>query len=374
LLAALLVGAGALVRWWTRPAPVTVVVRAVERGLVEATVVNTRAGTVMACRRARLAAQAGGRVERLPVERGDRVREGQLLLELWNEDLEAQAALAASELDGALARADELCLNAELAAREGVRFERLFSQGIATESDVDRARSTAESSAAGCRAARALVEEARAAVAVAREELSKTVLVAPFAGVVAEVNAELGEMVTPSPPGIPTPPAIDLIDEGCLYVEAPIDEVDAPHVRLDQPARVRLDAFPDRSFEGTVSRIAPYVLDLEKQARTVDVEVRLARPEEIPGLAPGYSADVEILLARQESALRVPTEAVVEGDRVLVLAGDRLVERTFEPGISNWEYTQVLAGLEPGTEVVVSLDREEVAAGARAVAERPPGR
>ena len=61
-------------------------------------------------------------------------------------------------------------------------------------------------------------------------------LTAPFDGVVAEVNAELGEYVTPSPPGIPTPPAVDLIDDRCLYVTAPIDEVDAPEIRTGMPA------------------------------------------------------------------------------------------------------------------------------------------
>ena len=73
---------------------------------------------------------------------------------------------------------------------------------------------------------------------------------------IAEVNGELGEYVTPSPVGIPTPPAIDLIDTQCLYISAPIDEVDAPEIRAGMAARISLDAFSKQFFHGHVRRVA----------------------------------------------------------------------------------------------------------------------
>jgi HlyD family secretion protein len=255
---------------------------------------------------------------------------------------------------------------AGLAARAAARLDRLFADGVVGEQQLDRARSDRDTSQAACAAARARQAEAQARVDVAREELAKTVLRAPFAGVVAELNAEIGEVVIPSPPGIPTPPAIDLIEEDCLYVVAPIDEVDAPRVRAGLPARISLDAFSGRVFEGRVRRVAPYVLDREKQARTVDVEVELSDPGAISGLSPGYSADVEVLLERREGVLRVPTEALFDERKVLVLAGGRLEERSLEPGLANWQYTEVVAGLEAGERVVTSLDRAGARAGARA--------
>ena len=87
----------ALFMWLSRPQPVLVRVQAVDRGDVEATVANTRAGTVKACRRARLSPATGGQIAALPVTEGDRVEQGQLLLELWNEDLAASLMLAERE-------------------------------------------------------------------------------------------------------------------------------------------------------------------------------------------------------------------------------------------------------------------------------------
>ena len=150
-----------------------------------------------------------------------------------------------------------------------------------------------------------------------KAELERTRLVAPFAGVVAEVNGEIGEFVTPSPVGIPTPPAVDLMDISCLYVSAPIDEVDAPRIRVGMSANISLDALPGEIFAGTVKRIAPYVLEVEKQARTVDVEVDFICPQDCENMLPGYSADVEVVLDEKDAVLRVPTEAILEGNQVL---------------------------------------------------------
>ena len=237
---------------------------------------------------------------------------------------------------------------------------------------VDRATTEAQARAAACDAARAAHAVARARVDAARADVERTVLRAPFAGVVAEVNAEVGEFVTPSPTGIPTPPAVDLIDFRCVYVTAPIDEVDAPAIRTDMPACVTLDAFPgERRCAAHVRRIAPYVLDVEKQARTVEVEVALESEESRSGLLPGYTADVEIVLERKDAVLRVPTVAVLEGTRVLVFRdGDGVLEsRSFEPGLSNWHFTEVVSGLDEGERVVVSVDREGVDAGVVAAPE-----
>lgn len=360
--------------YWTRPQPPQVAVRPVERGVVESTVANTRAGTVKACRRARLAPQGGGQVSVLSVREGDRVAAGQLLLQLWNQDLKAQLRLAESQLDASASRVEEACLSAEMAEREAGRLRPLHRRGLVSAERLDQAETEALVRAAGCRAAMAARRVSEAQVAVARAALERTELRAPFAGVVAEVTGEVGEFVTPSPPGIPTPPAVDLLDDRCIHVSAPLDEVDAPAVRVGMAARVTLDAFPDQVFAGRVRRIAPYVLDLEKQARTVDVEVELADPEAKSRLLPGYSADIEVILESRADALRIPTEAVLEGNRVLVLeAGGVLGERHIEPGLRNWRYTEAREGVQAGEEVVVSVDRSGVEAGARAVAEPPSG-
>ena len=374
----LLVLAGAIAAgWWyaARPKPVEVRVRAAEVGTVEAIVANTRAGTVKACRRAKLAPGTGGQLDRLEVRAGDRVAAGQLLLELWNRDIKAQVLLAQREAEAGEARARAACLNADNAEREAQRQVKLKERRMASEEAVDRAITAAQAGLADCEAARATARVSAARVGVAQAELERTRLVAPFPGVVAEVTGELNEYVTPSPPGIPTPPAVDLIDDSCFYISAPIDEVDAARVKLGQAARISLDAFGERNLQGEVRRIAPYVLDVEKQARTVEVEVEILDPAPETPLLAGYSADVEIVIERREDVLSIPTGAVRVGEPPSVLLldpGSGLIEaREIETGISNWEQTQVTGGLAAGDQVILSIDREGVEEGARGVAEGP---
>lgn len=359
-------------RAYSKPKPLPVNVAEVGYGRVEATIANTRAGTVKPCRRAKLAPQGGGQIARLLVKEGDRVTAGQVLLELWNVDLAAQIRLAEEQVGSVKARRNEACTAAQAARREAVRQQQLVSQGFVSAAALDKVVSEAEVREAACRAATAEIAAAETRVGTARAALSRTVLKAPFAGIVAEVTGEQGEYSTPSPPGIPTPPAIDLIDDSCLYVTAPIDEVDAPRIRVGLPARIALDAFPGRHFAGQVRRIAPYVLEVEKQARTVEVEVVFTDPQEAKALLVGYSADAEIILESREKVLRVPAQALLDGNRVLLLKQGVLEERKVETGLANWEYSEVHGGMKAGEQVVTSLEVEGVKAGVAAVAKPKP--
>ncbi|OGA24928.1 MAG: efflux transporter periplasmic adaptor subunit [Betaproteobacteria bacterium RIFCSPLOWO2_02_FULL_67_19] len=374
LLVVLILAALAYAAWqWSRPKPVAVLVATVDPGRVENTVANTRAGSVSACRRAKLAPPLGGRIDKLAVREGDRVQAGQLLLELWNDDLLARERVAREQLQTARSHVNEACLVAAAAARDALRTRQLRDKGFVSEERVDRAESESQAKQAACDSARAQVAEAQARIGASRADTARTVVRAPFAGIVAEVNGEVGEFLTPSPPGIPTLPAIDLIDDSCLYVTAPIDEVDGARLQVGMSGRITLDAYRGRTFGGKLRRIAPYVLAIEKQARTVEVEVEFDVPGEARHLLVGYSADVEVIVAARDNVLRVPTSALMPGNRVLLLGEDsRLVERAVEVGLANWEFTEVKRGLERGARVVTSLERAGVKAGAHATEEARP--
>ena len=154
--------------------------------------------------------------------------------------------------------------------------------------------------------------------------------------------------------------------------------MDAPKIRVGQFARVTLDALPGQQLAGHVKRVAPYVLAVEKQARTVDVEVALddfkGNTANNPSLLVGYSADVEIILASHDKVLRVPTSTLQDGNKVLVYLPEtkKLEQRTIKVGITNWEYTEVLDGLKQGDLIVASLEREGVKAGALVKPENSP--
>ncbi len=356
--------------FFTRSKPLPVVLQTVAFGNVEASVSNTRAGTVMACRRAKMSPSAGGQIAKLRVKKGERVRKGQVLLELWDEDLHAQERLAQEQLQTSRTRVQEVCTLAEAAQREAVRSQELKDKGFISSQLLDRAVSDAASRKASCQAARGDIEQSKSRIALARAGLDRMVLRAPFAGVVADISGELGEFATPSPPGILTIPTIDLIDDSCMYVSAPIDEVDASKLKVGQRSRITLDAVKGHTFPGKVRRIAPYVLDLEKQARTVEAEVEFDKLGKKDNLLVGYSADVEIMYDMRASVLRIPMQALLEGNRVLLYGKDGVLEeRTVTTGLTNWEFAEVTSGLKEGDRIVMSLDRAGVKAGVRVVPE-----
>lgn len=359
------VGLAVAAIWYAgRKPPPEVVLHTVARGTVEKTVSNTRAGTVDACRRSKLSMPIGGRVDQLLVDEGDIVEAGQVLLSLWNKDRKAMTAQAEAQLLAARHGAEKMCVEAANAEREAKRLETLLKKRLASREATELGRTRAEAGGFACQAARDEEQVAQANLQMNQVMLDETYLRAPFAGVVAEINGEIGEYVTPSPPGVATPPAVDLIDYSCLYVTAPIDEVDAGELDKGLPARLSLDAFRGETFSGRLDRIAPYVLDLEKQARTVEIDVVFDDPGLRSRLLVGYSADIDIILETREDVLRVPTEAVMEDDRVYRYdrASGRLELVPITVGISNWNFTEVTGGLQAGDEIVLSLDEPGLAA------------
>jgi HlyD family secretion protein len=345
------------------PEPLEVTVAEASRGRVEQTVTNSRAGTVKARRRAQISPEIGGRVVAIAFREGERFEKGDVLLRLNPSLPEAQITLARRELQAAEAQRHQACLAAERAEREARRLQKLTAEGILSADAFDQAQTAAATTGAACRAAEAGVEQARAGLELAARQEEQTVIRAPFDGIVADLTVEVGEYTTPSPPGLPIPPVIDVLDPGSIYVSAPMDEVDSARIHPGQPVRVTFDSYPGREFAGRVRRIAPFVLDREEQNRTVEIEVELEAPDAVR-LLPGTSADVEVLLEARENVLRVPTSALIEGEKVLAAENGVLAERKLGIGLKNWDWTEVRSGLAPGSLVVVSLDRPEVKAGA----------
>jgi HlyD family secretion protein len=356
---------------YSRPVPIEVRLHTVDLGEVRATVSNTRVGTVKACERAQMSASAPGQVAAINVIEGSRVSPGDVLLEIWNNDRRAELRLAEAEASAARARSKEVCAIAAGAEREADRLKQLQKRKLISEESVDKATTDAQSRRAGCEAGLAATRVSAAQIGVAREALERTLLRAPFSGVVAEIDVRLGEYLTPSPPGIATLPAIDLINPSCVYVAAPIDEVDAPDIVQGMSVCVSLDAFPDQRCDATVRRIAPYVLDLEKQARTVEVDVEFTDKKHAAGLLPGYSADIEILIEARQDVIRIPSEALIEGKSVWIVDSNTstVEQRDVQVGIANWEFSEILTGLAAGEIIVLSTGRSGVDAGALVVGE-----
>ncbi|WOH38909.1 efflux RND transporter periplasmic adaptor subunit [Thalassotalea fonticola] len=356
----------ALYWWFTKEKPLHVDITYAELGQVESTVANTRAGTVTACMRAKMSLPIGGQIEQINVVEGQQVEQGQLLLSLWNKNQlahlnEAEAFLAASNKNK-----ERACIVAKNAKKDAKRQQSLLKQNLTSQEKLDSALANAEAFQASCEAASAEVDAKQAMVNTIKANIEQTYLHAPFNGTIAEITGEVGEYTMPSPPGVPTPPAVDLLTHDCHYISAPIDEVDAAFLTPGLPVKVSLDAFRGEQISGTLKRISPYVQDYEKQARTVTVEVELNQHRE-PHFLAGYSADIEIILAAKDDVLRLNSDLIINEQYVLVLNKRGFIEqRNVTIGLSNWQFTEIINGLSATDKVISSVGLTGVKAGVMA--------
>ncbi|HTK31269.1 MAG TPA: efflux RND transporter periplasmic adaptor subunit [Candidatus Saccharimonadaceae bacterium] len=350
------------------PRPIAVEAAAVERGAVEDVVANSEGGTVRSRAEARLGVERAGRVARILFREGARVRAGTVVLALESSTAATQLEAARRDFEAADA-AHEAAHAAELLARQDLaRREPLRRDGLISAEEIDAARSRLESTAAELRVAEARRAGAQSAVRLAEDELAHLVVRAPFDGVLTRRDVEIGESV------VPGQTVLELVALDRLYVSAPIDERDAGRLARGLPARVTLDAYPGVEWPVSVTRVAPMVETVKEQNRTIEVELDLRPDGSRPPPRPGMTADVEIVLARRDAVLRIPSLALLEGDRVLVAERGRAAARQVRTGLRNWQWTEIQGGLGPGERVITSLDRLGVKAGARiAIAANPRG-
>ncbi|MBW2666798.1 MAG: efflux RND transporter periplasmic adaptor subunit [Deltaproteobacteria bacterium] len=367
------IGIAAVVVWFTllRSDPVTVRVALVDRADVESTITNSKAGTVKARHRARLSAEVGGRVVATLKRTGEWVKRDEVIVSLNDATPRAQLMLAQESLRVADAARREACIARDRALRELNRKRSLAAGKIISVDLLDALESAHDAAQAACIAVTAERDKAKAAILAAEAGLAKYTIRAPFDGIIAEMTAEVGEWITPSPPLLTAPSVVDIIDPTSVYVSAPMDEVDSASIHPGQRAKITVDSHPGAVFTGRVHRVAPYVLAIEAQNRTVEIEAEFDDPELATSLLAGTSADIEVILEIHENVLRIPTSALREGRSVLIPEAGVLVEREIEIGLKNWDFAEVTRGLSEGDQVVVSLDRVEVQPGADIEIEEP---
>jgi HlyD family secretion protein len=380
-------------------------VRAVtlKRGDMVISVSATATGTVESEAEVSVRAEVSGRILRLLVDEGDRVERGQVVAELDPQEVDAQLALARAELATARARLEEEQAGVSV-LRERIRtkieetratrdrtakdLERMYAlhaEGAIARQQVDQAQAEFEVAVAGheaavadrnqltvkehqVSAARAAVGQREAQIRVLEVQRTRMSLRSPIAGLVTRRFANEGEVVGLGGGSTVTlgGPMFTLVDVARLYVRATVDEFDARRVRLDQEARVTLDAFPGRTLRGRVYKISPAVSGERQEARTFTIRVSPEEGKEL--LKPGMSADVEVIVARRPGALFVPTQALLEREgrkRVYLVADGAARITAVKVGESNWSFTEILEGLREGDQVVVNPDTAGLTDGAR---------
>ena len=318
--------------------PAAVEVALVERGTIEHR--RTFTGTLEARGRFVVAANVGGRVERLLVDLADPVKQGQVIAELDDAEQTESVAEAGAELAVMRANLADATSALEIAERELQRVESLNGRGLVPDSELDAAKARHLAKLTGLKVAKAQLNQAAAAHRRARVRSGYAKVIANWSGesearVVAERHVAEGDTVAPNDP------LITVVDLDPLIAVVHVTERDYRLLRVDQEATLTTEAYPASQFPGIIRRIAPVFRQSSRQAR---MELEIANPEGL--LKPGMFVRVELILDRAEGATIVPlaalaTRAGKAGLFVVNAAGTHVSWREVSVGIEQEERLQV---------------------------------
>jgi len=338
-----------------------------------------------------------GTIAEVNVEEGDRVSEGAVLARLDTTSLELAVKLAKADLDiatnsytrltypytystfaldipDALAaifdaqrRLDDAMASLEI----GLSFDQYWvvrqglkqAQDKLTEAQQRLARGQgADVFASGIlsvtdfwtlRSAQLGMEKAQVALDMANDDLKKAVMVAPFEGVIAAVNVKEGDSL--SAWDYATKTIIELVDPGSMELNAEVDEIDIPSVKLGQRAIISVDALPDVKLEGKVTSISPLATE-ESGTILYKIKVGFEVPEG-SGLKAGMSATADVIINERSGVLLVPSRAIGQDSQgnpvVKVMVNGQVEERAVVIGISDGSQTEIVSGLSEGDTVVI---------------------
>jgi HlyD family secretion protein len=281
-------------------------------------------GKIEAQTQVKISADVPGKIVRLLVKEGDRVRRGQLMLQLDDAQYRADSDQQRAALSSAKAHVHDNESALRVMESNYTRQKALWEQKLLSQAEWDQAVRSVEGARVADQAGREDVSRCQAALEAADNRLSKTRFEAPFDGVVSALNVEAGEMVITGTMNNPGTEILTVSDMSRMLVRADVDETDVVDVRVGQKAKITVDAMPDTSFVGTVVEIG----NTAKRSITSTVEgqtnfeVKVVFDDNVPQVRPGMTADVDILTATHAQTHGVPIQAVVvRTERELKRAG-----------------------------------------------------
>ena len=345
--------------YWFRFAPIAVSSHHVAEGELVAEVMGT--GTLEARVSATISPKIPGRIEKLMADQGDSVKEGDLLVQLDDAELQQQVEIAEANVNAASAAVTRL--NSDKKRAEAVyaqaekshsRLQQLSQQNAASREEADKATEGLAVAEAGIATAEAAINEGQKQLVAAektlqyhRARLQDTKITAPFDGLVVRRNREPGDVA------VPGSSILTLISTDEVWVSAWVDETEMARLQTDQPARIVFRSQPDESFPGSVARLGR---EADRETREFIVDVRVL---ELPtNWAVGQRAEALIKVEQVENTITLPAGLVqrregVEG--VFLLDDDHAKWQPIELGLRNRDSVQVTGGLGAGDVVVTPI-------------------
>jgi HlyD family secretion protein len=413
VVAVVIVGAAVVAAnlYFRRETGVTVNAEALRNRDLEAIV--SASGRIQPKRQVNVSANTTGRVTRIAVEEGQRVKTGQFLLEIDPRSLDAQlqrgeasVAAAQSSLQQSRAAVQQTRVALELARQNLKRTQELWKEGLTTREALERAENDVQSREAELKTReqeiqtneqRIKVEEA--GLATTKYNLNQVIISAPMDGLVTRRSIEEGETAVLGTMNNAGSVLLTIADMSVLEAEVEVDETEIPSVSLGQQAKVTIDAVPDRTFKGHVTEVGNSPIQTttqntgQRQATTFRVVITL--DEQVPDVRPGFTCSADITTATRTNVVSVPIQSLTvremlyndkgemvreqpqrrrrgtsveptvsasnepppghtrkETEGVFVVSGGRGVFTPVKVGIAGEQYFEVLSGLKAGDQVI----------------------
>ena len=348
--------------WLSRERPLNVEVATVTARAAgaQAAVLNA-AGYVTARRRATVSSKITGKVVELNVEEGMAVTEGQILARLDDSTMRAALALAEAQTEAARRAVRENEVRLEEARINLGRLTKLAEIGVSTQSELDAARATHDSTAARIEALRQQTAVAQRQVEVQKTALDDTIIRAPFSGMAISKDAQPGEMVSPvsAGGGFTRTGICTIVDMRSLEIEVDVNESYINRVRPNQDVTAVLDAYPDWQIPARVITTVP-TADRQKATVLVRIGFRELDPRILPDMGVKVTflrpADASTTVAAQPVTLAPKAAIRTEGDAsyVFVVRGEVVERRAVQAGAADGDRIEIRAGLQNGDRVVIS--------------------
>ena len=292
-------------------------------------------GLIEPWRKIDITPEIAGKVAKIYVNEGDKVVKGQLLAELETRATrlqleQAQAALAVAEA------------NFKDAKRNMDRMERLRQEKAVSEQQYEKIKLAYEG-------AEARLQQAQAALNLAKHQLEVSLMRAPFSGVVASKNADVGDVINPMMGSFsPTSGVLTLVDFSKVKIEIEVSQNDIVHIKKGQTSWIKISALPDKVFPGKVSLVN---LAADPVSKKFKIEITAANPDLL--LRPNTFGQVTLEISSREQALVVPQKAVLEGNYVFVAEGNKAIKRKVSLGLQNSDLVEIVKGVSEGELVIV---------------------
>lgn len=304
---------GGFVAFRGGPKPVPVQTAAVGRADLQAKV--TANGKVQAQKKVDISATIPGQITQLAVREGDAVKKGQLLLQIDATNPRAAARSTEFSMQALLEDLDSATFSRDQAKADAERAEQNFRAGILPAAELQRARTAASTAGSALLAVERRVEQARAQLEGAQDTLAKTTVRSPMDGVVTARRVEEGEVAVIGVQNSPGTVLLTISDMSVVETEMEVDETSIPSVAIGQEARIRIDAYPNRTFEGVVTEVGNSpILSANQQSEAIKFKVKIQIRKPPEGIKPGLSVQADILTGFRAQALTIPIQALVLRD------------------------------------------------------------